>query len=380
MKLSPLKPTTANLKRRQLLSGLAIAPALAAPAVHAQAVRTLTLVTTWPRGLPGLSYTPERFADRINTMSGGTLKIDYFAAGEKMGAFDSFDAVSQGVEADMYHAAEYYWQGRDRAYNFFTTVPFGLTAQEFSTWIERGGGQALWDRLAANYNIKSFMCGNTGTQMGGWYAQPIRSLEDMRGIRIRIPGLAADIFRALGAEPVSLPGGQIPKALFAGEIDAVEWVGPYNDLEFGVHKVLRHYMYPGFHEPGTCASLGINLRTWNSLDPAQQAAIQAACAAENRTMLAEYSARSGAALTQMQVEYGTQVHRFADDVYNQVAEIVSDIMSGLSSESPETAEVVQSFTAFRAQMAPFARQMTGETVTRRAAFLRDRAQANQVFD
>jgi len=280
----------------------------------------------------------------------------------------------------MYHAAEYHWQGRDRAYNFFTTVPFGLTAQEFSTWIERGGGQALWDRLAANYNIKSFMCGNTGTQMGGWYAQPIRSLEDMRGIRIRIPGLAADIFRALGAEPVSLPGGQIPKALFAGEIDAVEWVGPYNDLEFGVHKVLRHYMYPGFHEPGTCASLGINLRTWNSLDPAQQAAIQAACAAENRTMLAEYSARSGAALTQMQVEYGTQVHRFADDVYNQVAEIVSDIMSGLSSESPETAEVVQSFTAFRAQMAPFARQMTGETVTRRAAFLRDRAQANQVFD
>ncbi len=370
--------TTPNLSRRAALLGLGIAPvALAAPAVQAQARRTLDMVTTWPRGLPGLATAAERFAQAVNDMSGGALAINYFAAGEKVGAFDSFDAVRNG-SVDMYHAAEYYWQGRDKAYNFFTTVPFGFTAQEFSTWIQVGGGQELWDELSGEFGLKSFMCGNTGVQMGGWYANPIRSLEDMKGLKIRIPGLAADIFRALGAEPVSLPGGAIPAALFSGEIDAVEWVGPYNDLEFGVHKVLQNYMFPGFHEPGTCAALSINARVWNSLDAQQQAVIATACAAENRRMLAEYSARSGAALEQMKVEYGTQVHRFADDVYAEVAKIVSDTMSGIAGQNGYSRRVVGSFLDFRSKIVPYSKLLSGSYLGARAEHLT--AQAAMVDD
>ncbi len=368
-----------SVSRRGALLGLGAASAatLAAPAV-AQSGRTLTMVTTWPRSLPGLATAAGRLVDRVNAMSGGDLRIEYFAAGEKVAPFDSFPATQSG-EADMYHAAEYYWQGRNRAYNFFTTVPFGFTATEFTAWINNGGGQALWDELSAEFGLKALMAGNTGVQMGGWYNRPVRSIEDMKGMRIRIPGLAADIFRAFGAEPVSLPGGAIPAALFSGEIDAVEWVGPYNDLEFGVHKALRYYMYPGFHEPGTAVSLGMNKGVWDSLDARQQKIIETAAAAENREMLAEYSAKSGRALTQMQVEYGTEVIRFPDDLYAEAARINADTMQDIAGESRFSRRVVESFLEYRDRVMPFSKEMNGLYAERRASYL-DQAKQQEVFD
>ncbi len=341
-----------GLTRRAALAGLGAGAALAAPAVAQQAPRVLTLVTTWPRGLAGLWTAAERFANRVTAMSGGTLVVEAFAPGEKVGAFDSFDAVRNG-EVDMYHAAEYYWQGRDKAYNFFTTVPFGFTAEEHCSWIRNGGGQELWDELAAGFGLKALQCGNTGVQMGGWYEKPIQTLDDMKGLKIRIPGIAADIFRALGSEPVSLPGGQIPKALFAGEINAVEWVGPYNDLDFGVQKVLRNYMFPGFHEPGTCASLGMNLAMWNSLSVSERLIIETAAAAENRSMLAEYSANSGRALKQMVREYGTNVARFPDAIYAEVAAIAAETITGIGQGSDYARRVVSSFEDFRRDVVPY---------------------------
>ncbi len=357
---------TAPLSRRSALVGLGTAAAagLAAPAV-AQSGRVLSLVATWPRGLPGLWDAADRFAARVNAMSGGSLTIEAFAAGEKMGAFDSFDGVREGA-ADMYHAAEYYWQNRDRAYNFFTTVPFGFTAEEFTAWIRFGGGQELWNEIANSYGLQSFMCGNTGVQMGGWYANPIRTLEDMKGLRIRIPGVAATIFQELGSETVSLPGGAIPAALFSGEIDAVEWVGPYNDLNFGVQKVLKNYMYPGFHEPGTCACVGINLGVWQSLSDTEKGIIQAAAAAENRSMLAEYSARSGRALEQMKLEYGTNVQRFPDAIYAEVARIASDTIRGIGEADGFANRVVTSFLEFRDLVMPYSKQIAGQYVSARA--------------
>lgn len=352
-----------GLARRSVLaSGAAM---LAAPAIAQSAGRSLTLVATWPRGLPGLWDGADRFARRVTELSGGALTVEAFAAGEKTAAFDSFDAVRDGT-FDMYHGAEYYWQNRNQAYNFFTTVPFGYTADEFTSWIRVGGGQELWDELAGAYGLKSMMCGNTGVQMGGWYNRPIASLDDMKGLRIRIPGIAAEIFRALGSEPVSLPGGAIPGALFAGEIDAVEWVGPYNDLDFGVQKVLNTYMYPGFHEPGTCASLGINLTLWEQLSPAEQAIISAAAAAENRAMPAQYAARSGPALAQMKREYGTNVMRFPNEVYAEVAKIATQVVTDIGDADPFAKRVVESFLTFRDAVLVSGKLTTGAYVAQRA--------------
>ncbi|MEO0912833.1 MAG: TRAP transporter substrate-binding protein [Pseudomonadota bacterium] len=363
-----MKPTSAVLTRRATLLGAAAGASLAAPAVAQSGPRVLTMVTTWPRGLSGLWTGVERFTARVNAMSGGALQIEAFAAGEKMGAFDSFPAVQSG-EADMYHAAEYYWQGRDKAYNFFTTVPFGFTAEEHTAWIRTGGGQALWDELSASYGLKGLMCGNTGVQMGGWYERPIETLDDMKGLKIRIPGIAADIFRALGSEPVSLPGGAIPQALFNGEINAVEWVGPYNDLDFGVQKVLQNYMFPGFHEPGTCASLGVNLALWNSLSETERTIIETAAATENRTMLAEYSANSGRALKQMVREYGTNVARFPDDIYAEVAALAAETITGIGQGSDFARRVVGSFQAFREQVMPYSNALTAKYGALRATQL-----------
>lgn len=363
----PVPPTTmpvAGPARRGFLLGGLAAP-LAAPGIARAQSRRLALVTTWPRGLPGLWDGAARFADRVTATSGGTLEIEVFAAGERMGAFDVFDAVSAG-DADMYHGAEYYWQSRTKAFNFFTTVPFGLTSAEFTTWMQVGGGQALWDELLGGYNLKGFMCGNTGVQMGGWYSRQIESLDDMMGLRIRIPGLAGDIFRALGSEPVSLPGGAIADALFAGQIDAVEWVGPFNDLHFGIQKVLRHYMYPGFHEPGTSLSLGVNAGVWSGLSTAHQTIIATAAAAENREMAAQYAARSGRALDLLTREYGTVVSRFPDKIYTEVARISTGILGDIAASDSYAARVVESFFAFRAQVGPWSRAMTGTYVSQRA--------------
>ncbi|MEM8872280.1 MAG: TRAP transporter substrate-binding protein [Pseudomonadota bacterium] len=362
---APSSPPAPFDRRTAVFSGVAV---LAAPAVVRGSTRELTLVATWPRGLPGLWDGAARFADRVTELSGGALKVTAFAAGEQIGAFESFDAVRRG-DFDMYHGAEYYWQDRDRAFNFFTTVPFGFTADEFAAWVSYGGGQELWDQLSSAYGLKTMMCGNTGVQMGGWYNRPITSLADLKGLRIRIPGIAADIFRALGSEPVSLPGGAIPAALFAGEIDAVEWVGPYNDLNFGVQKVLRNYMYPGFHEPGTCASLGLNAKTWAGLDPADQAIIEAAARAENQMMPAQYAARSGPALSQMIREYGTNVMRFPDEIYAEVARIADETLAQIGSADPFARRVVESFLSFRAQIAPSSQRIKGQYVGLRSQAL-----------
>ena len=196
------------------------------------------MVTTWPKNFPGLGTTAESLDRRIIAMRGGTLRVKVFAAKELVPPFKSFDTVS-GDTADMYHAAEYYWQGKSKAFNFFAAVPFGLTAAEHTAWINHGGGQELWDELAAGFNLKPFMAGNTGVQMGGWFNKEINSLDDYKGLKIRIPGLGGEVLRKIGAAAINLPGGEIYTSLQSGAIDATEWVGPWNDLAFGFYKVTK---------------------------------------------------------------------------------------------------------------------------------------------
>jgi TRAP-type mannitol/chloroaromatic compound transport system substrate-binding protein len=340
-----------NMDRRSFLkkagvatAGAAAASTLATPAIS-QDKRELTMVTTWPKNFPGLGTGAQRVADRITNMTGGRLTVKLMAAGELVPAFESFDAVSTGA-ADLYHGAEYYWQGKHKAFNFFATVPLGLTANELNGWIHNGGGQELWDELAAGFNIKPFMAGNTGVQMGGWFRNELNTLEDMKGLKMRMPGLGGEVLRQLGATAVSLPGGEIFPSLQSGAIDATEWVGPWNDRAFGFQKILKNYYYPGFHEPGTGLSTGVNLDVYNSLSDADKAVIAAACSAENDAMLSEYMANNGAALEALINQDGVNLLEFPKDIWDQIASISIEVVNG-AAEDDLGRRVLESFTKAR---------------------------------
>ena len=218
------------MERRKFLTGAAVAGAatsLAAPSV-AQGKIEMAIVATWPRDFPGLGLPAQRMAARIQELTDGEIQVTYFAAGEKVGAFDSFDEVASG-NSQAYIGADYYWKGKHPGWAPFTAIPFGLTAGEMDAWTKYAGGQELWDELAGEFGLKNFAMGNTGVQMGGWFNKEINSADDLQGLKMRIPGLGGDVLAKLGGSPISVPGGQIYENLVSGAIDATEWVGPYND-------------------------------------------------------------------------------------------------------------------------------------------------------
>ncbi len=319
------------LNRRSLIRGGAVGAAglaagcdcgapegLVDAAANGLAQRELKMVTTWPKDFPGLGTMAERTAQFITEMSGGAMRVRVFAAGELVRAFDSFDAVSTGA-ADLYHGAEYYWVGKAKAYPFFTAVPFGMTAVEIMAWTEFGGGQELWDELARPFNIKPFAAGNTGHQAGGWYKRPIDSLEDLRGMVIRMPGAGGEVLRRVGASAVALSGGEIYQAMQSGRIDGTEWVGPWNDLAFGFYREAKYHYWPGFHEPGAQLAVGVNLDLWNELSFAEKSIVQGACQRANNLSLAEYGHFNAVALDQLVEEHGVELRRFPDDVLEALA-------------------------------------------------------------
>lgn len=327
--------------------------AIAAPAV-AQGLRELKMVTTWPRDFPGLGTGAQRLADQITRISGGKLRVKLFAAGEMVPAFEAFDAVARG-DAQMYHAADYYWQKRHKAYNFFTSVPMGMTALELDAWIKFGGGQALWDELSAQFGIKPLLAGNTGVQMGGWFQKPITSLNDMAGLKMRIPGLGGEVVRRMGGQAIVMPGGEIPDALASGKINAAEWVGPYNDKAFGLHNYLKYYMFPGFQEPGTGICLGLNRGFWQSLGDTDRAIIEAAATAENNNMLAEYNANNGDALADLQNKEGVKLHIMPQDVWTEIAKVSREVIDEVGNTDKLSQKVLRSFKDFGARVSEWQR-------------------------
>ncbi|MEX0298130.1 MAG: TRAP transporter substrate-binding protein, partial [Kordiimonas sp.] len=304
--------------------------------------RSLKMVTSWPKNFPGMGTGAERLAKRIEALSDGRIKVKVYAAGELVGALEGFDAVSQG-KADMYHAAEYYWQGKSPAFNFFAAVPMGLTAGEMNAWVRFGGGQELWDELSGQFNIKPFMGGNTGTQMGGWYQKDINSIEDFQGLRIRMPGLGGEVMKRLGATPVTKQGGEIFQALSQGNIDATEWVGPWNDLAFGFHTIVKKYYYPGIHEPGTTLSLGLNKDLWEEMDAQDRAIIEHASMAENDAMLAEFNANNGRALNTLTDEHSVELKRFDDSILEKLSKVSAEVLADAAKNDDFTKKVFESF-------------------------------------
>ena len=304
--------------------------------------RELTMVTTWPKDFPGLGTAAENLSRWIGVMSEGALNIRVLAAGELVGAFEAFDAVANGA-ADFYHGAEYYWTGKSQAFPFFGAVPFGMTATEMMAWIEFGGGQELWDELSARFNVKAFQAGNTSHQWGGWYKREIKSLADLRGLRIRMPGQGGEVLRRLGAAAVAIPGGEIYQALQSGAIDGSEWIGPWNDLAFGFYREAPFYYAPGFHEPGTTLSFGVNLDLWNALSASEREIIQAATRAANHLTIAQFAHFNSVALRILIDEHGVQLRSFPDEIMAAAAAAARDVMIEASETDDITARVFASF-------------------------------------
>jgi len=333
--------------RRTLLQGGALAASLvAAPAIARAATTKWRMVTSWPRRLPGPGMSAERVAERIRTLSGGRLDISVNAAGEVVPAFEVLDAVGGGV-AQIGHTAAFYWQGKMPAAPFFTTVPFGLTPGEHVAWIDAGGGQALWDEMYAPFGVKPFMGGNTGVCMGGWFRREIKSLADVRGLKVRSLGLGGEIYRRLGGTPQTTPPAEILIGLQSGVIDGAEFVGPGSDIALGLYRVAPFYYYPGFNKPNGTGECIVSLKAWNALDSELKAIVAHACAAEANFALAEMERLNAEALVALTKQHNVQLRPFPQDMVAAARKQARDVLAELGGRDALAHRIHDSYVEFR---------------------------------
>jgi TRAP-type mannitol/chloroaromatic compound transport system substrate-binding protein len=358
-----------TIRRRQVLLGataIASTGSNPAPAI-AQGIKELTMVTSWSENSIPYQISADRLARSITAISDGRLKIKVYPANKLVKAFETFDAVSAGV-ADMYHSSDNYFGAKVPALNFFSEIPFGMTADELSSWIDFGGGQALWDEVDAPFNIKPLSCMAQGVQMGGWFHKEVNDPADLKGLRYRMPGLGAEVLRRMGATVVTTPGGEIMTALKSGAIDASEWVGPWADVAMGLDKVADYYYYPGFHEPGTSITLGINMAVWNSFPPSDRALIEAAAAAELTTSLAQCNAENVKALKILRADPRIKFRRFNDELMREFGRLSKEVVAQIGAKDPLTRRVYDSYMAFLAGVMDWGElSETGYRDTRRLA-------------
>jgi TRAP-type mannitol/chloroaromatic compound transport system substrate-binding protein len=342
------------MKRRDFLKGVgagsvAAGSMLAAPNAVARAKYQWKMVTTWPKNFPGLGTGANHLAELINKMSGGRIHVKVYGAKELVPAFEIFDAVSRGT-AEMGHGAAYYWKGKSEAAQFFAAVPFGLTAQEMNSWLYHGGGMELWREVYEPFGLIPAAAANTGVQMGGWFNKPINSLDDLKGLKMRIPGLGGEVLQRLGGTPVSLPGGEIFPSLKSGAIDATEWVGPYNDLAFGLYKAAKYYYYPGWHEPGTTLEAFINQKAFEALPEDLQSIVLNACKVANGDVLAELTAQNNEALQTLIHKHKVELRKFPDDVLAQLKKVSDEVVAEIAKKDALSKKVYESFKRFRDQV------------------------------
>jgi TRAP-type mannitol/chloroaromatic compound transport system substrate-binding protein len=345
-----------NLTRRRLMrgGGLALLGAPAAPAIAQTQARRWRMVTSWPKRLPGPGLSAERIAERISTLSGGRVQVTVHAAGEVVPAFEVLDAVGGGV-AELGHTASFYWQGKEAAAAFFTTVPFGLTPGEHVAWVEAGGGQALWDEMYARFGVKPFMGGNTGVCMGGWFRRELKSRDDVRGLKVRSLGLGGEVYRRLGAVAQTTAPGEILVALQSGVIDGAEFVGPGSDIALGLYRFAPFYYGPGFNKPNGTGECIVSLKAWAALDAPLQAIVAHACAAEAAFALAEMERLNIEALATLKTRDNVQLRSFPADLVVAARSTASDVLSELAGKSPGARKVHDSYVAFRDKVAAWSR-------------------------
>ena len=342
--------------RRKFIAtaGLGIAGTMAAPLVARAQTLKWRMVTSWPKRLPGPGLSAERITSRIRALSGGRIDITVYAAGEVVPAFEVLGAVGNGV-ADIGHTASFYWQGKMPAAAYFTTVPFGLTPSEHVAWIEAGGGQALWDELYTPFGVKPFMGGNTGVCMGGWFRRELKSLADLRGLKLRSLGLGGEVYRRLGATPQTTPPAEILSSLQSGVLDGAEFVGPGTDIALGLYRVAPFYYYPGFNKPNGTGECIVALKVWEALADDLKAIVSHACAAEANYALGEMERLNAQALDALVMDQGVKLTAFPDDVVAAARKEAQAVLAGIAGRGDITGKIAGSYDAFREHSAPWSR-------------------------
>jgi len=312
------------------------------------------LVTSWPKNFPALGTGVNRLAALIGEMSGGRIQVKVYGAGELVPAFEVFDAVARGI-AEMGHSAASYWKGKSEIAQFFAAVPFGMTAQEMNGWLYHGGGLELWTELYARFGLIPFPAGNSGMQMGGWFKKEIKTIRDLAGLKMRIPGLGGEVLKRAGGTPVSLPGGELFTALQTGAIDATEWAAPYNDLAFGLYKAAKYYYYPGFHEPGTTLEAIVNQDAFEALPPDIQSIVRNACKVINQDMLAEQTARNPGAFKTLVEKHGVLLRAYPEDVIARLKQLSEEVVAEFAEKDAFSRKVFASYQRFLRQSKEWSR-------------------------
>lgn len=351
------------MNRRKFLKSSAVASTavggvIAAPNIVTAQAKTFSWKMTNAYG-PGSPFyvqgpgSPTDFIKMVDTMSGGRLKIQHFAAGELIPALEGFDAVSKGI-VEMNCANAYFWSGKTFAAQYFTAVPFGMNALGMNAWIQHGGGQKLWEEVYAPFDIQPFPIGNTGVQMTGWFRKPIEKVEDFKGLKMRIPGLAGKVYAALGVDVKLLPGGEIFPALERGVIDAAEFVGPYQDRRLGLHKAAKFYHTTGWHETSTVTELAINKKAWASLPADLQEIVKVAAAACNSISHSWCEAANAEALEDLVKNQGVKTSPLPGDVVAKMREITVQTLNDAAAKDPLVKKVHDSFIGFKSKVDPWA--------------------------
>ncbi len=319
------------------------------PAMQPKKTYEWKMVTTWPPNLPVLQTGAERFAKRVEEATGGQLKIQVFAGGELVPPLGVFDAVSDGT-VECGSGASYYWAGKVPAAQWFAAVPFGFNPQGINAWFYSGGGLELWEEVYAPFNVIPRPQGNTGVQMGGWFRKEMNTIDDYKGLKMRIPGLGGKVISKAGGTVVLLPGGEIFTSLERGVIDATEWVGPMHDLRMGFYKAAKYYYYPGWHEPGTCLEVMFNKKAYESLPVELQQTIDAVAAETNMWSLSEFEAGNGAALQKLISEHDVNLVRFPEELLAELRALAKETLEEEADKDPMSRKVHEAFKKFKAQV------------------------------
>jgi TRAP-type mannitol/chloroaromatic compound transport system substrate-binding protein len=325
----------------------AAAAVVAAPAVRAQAAIRWRLASSFPKSLDTIYGAAEVFAKQVKDATGGKFEISVHQAGELVPAFGVVDAI-QNATVEAAHTAPYYFFGKDPTFAFDCAVPFGMNSRQQTAWMFEGNGMKLLREFYAQYNIVNFPCGNTGAQMGGWYRKEIKSVEDMNGLKFRVGGFGGRVLAKLGVVPQNIPAGEIYQALEKGTIDAAEWIGPYDDLRLGLHKVAQNYYFPAWWEGSTQFSVYINTKQWEGLPKEYQAIVTQAAAAAHVGCQARYDARNPTALKQLIAE-GAQLRRFPKPFMDAAFKASREVYAELNDKNPNWKKVFPDYSRFLAE-------------------------------
>ncbi len=334
--------------RRSFVRGAGLAGVLAAgiaPAVHAQAAIRWRLASSFPKSLDTIYGGGEVFAKKVSEMTGGKFQISVHAGGELMPPFGVVDGVQNGT-VECAHTVPYYFFGKDETFAIGGAIPFGLNSRQMTAWMQEGNGMKLMREFYKNYNIINFAAGNTGAQMAGWFRKELKSVADVKGLKMRIGGFAGKVLERLGGVPQNIPGGEIYQSLEKGTIDAAEWVGPYDDQKLGFNKVAPNYYYPGWWEGGPQIDLFINQKAYDALSAEYKAIVESAAAYAHTDMQAKYDAKNPGALKQL-VASGTKLHRFPKDILDSAFKESMALYSDISGKNPAWKKVYEDYSNFR---------------------------------